>query len=102
LTVAQTYQTPLANGEDARQLDMILVLRPWRDESTLKVFFVAVRCLRSQLGSLDALRWVLVDREVLNMYDDYPADTIKIDDAVLMGPCPEPERSFTFYPSVYD
>jgi hypothetical protein len=106
LTVARTYHTLLANGEDARQLDMILVLRPWRDESTLEVFFVAVRCLRSQLGALDALRWVLVDLEVLNMYDNYPAGTVEIDDAVLMGPCPPDERrsprTITVYPSVHD
>jgi len=109
LNVARAYRTLFANGEDARQLDMILVLRPWRDKSMLKVFFVAVRCLRSQLGTLDALRWVLADLDVLDIYNTVPGGggRFEIDDSPLMEPCPDKDkrrspRTVTSYPPAYD
>jgi hypothetical protein len=103
--LAYAYRALFADGEDARELDMILVLRPWQGDPMLGVFFVAVRCLRSQLGSLDALRWVLADLEVLDLYDSGPGSPVEIDDAPLMGPCRDERRgprTVTTYPSAYD
>jgi hypothetical protein len=92
-TLASAYRVLARDGKDTRYLDMVLVLRPWESENTLKSFYHAVRCARRLLGPPDVLRWVLTDLEVFWLVDiDQDGAPIIDGDDVLYGPCNERVR----------
>ncbi len=90
--VARAYYALDKRQEDARYLDLFLVMEPWKGEASLEAMLSTVRCARPLLGPPDVLAWVLGDIEVFDTWDE--GGQFRIADERLRGPC---NRRSIFY-----